>query len=95
MREEKIIEKWEKESYEKGWRDGRRELIEEIEKIIEKLSEEPKEKWKIFSKKYVKKGGEKYGEDLSYWEGHLQAYDKVSEKLKGDLEKSNNMRSKI
>jgi len=36
MKEEKIIEKWEKESYEKGWRDGRKELIKEIDKILSK-----------------------------------------------------------
>jgi hypothetical protein len=38
--EEKIkpkwLEKWEKESYEKGWKDGRKELIGEIEKIMVK-----------------------------------------------------------
>jgi hypothetical protein len=38
MKEEKIkpkfLEKWEKESYEKGWKDGRKELIGEIEKRV-------------------------------------------------------------
>jgi hypothetical protein len=40
--EEKInsefLEKWEKESYEKGWKDGRKELIGKAEKIIEKYA---------------------------------------------------------
>jgi hypothetical protein len=42
MREEKIIEKREKESYEKGWKDGRKELAKEIEKKLQlwKLSGE-------------------------------------------------------
>jgi soluble cytochrome b562 len=31
MKEEKFLEKWEKESYEKGWKDGRKKLLEEIE----------------------------------------------------------------
>jgi hypothetical protein len=46
MKEEKtkpkFLEKWEKESYEKGWTDGRKELIGEIEKRLQlwKLSGE-------------------------------------------------------
>jgi hypothetical protein len=36
MREEKIIEKWEKESYKRGWRDGRKKMIRKIEKIERK-----------------------------------------------------------
>jgi hypothetical protein len=40
--EEKInsefLEKWEKESYEKSWKDGRKELIGKAEKIIEKYA---------------------------------------------------------
>jgi transcription elongation factor Elf1 len=37
MKEEKIkpkfLEKWEKESYEKGWKEGREKLIKEIDKL--------------------------------------------------------------
>ena len=55
MKEEKIkpkfLEKWEKESYEKGWKDGRKELIEEAEGKLIVISDEVGREIKVLSQR--------------------------------------------